>query len=141
MGRAIIAVLDLHLGPHDAAASMINPFRKTDATTSTEPTKDDITAALRNVMEPELHKDIVTLNMVKNVAVCAGVAKVTIELTTPACPLKKEIEDSARAAVLRVPGMKELNVEFTANVTSRMGVDRPSIAGIKNVIAVTSGKG
>jgi ATP-binding protein involved in chromosome partitioning len=126
---------------------MKNPFRKPDAdgkpvpANGEEPTKEQVLDALRTVQEPELHKDIVTLNMVKNLAVCGGVARFTVELTTPACPLKKEIEDSARAAVMRVEGMKEVNVEFSANVTSRMGVDRPSIQGLKNVIAVTSGKG
>jgi ATP-binding protein involved in chromosome partitioning len=106
-----------------------------------EPTKEQVLDALRSVIEPDLHRDIVTLNMVKNVAVCGGTARFQIELTTPACPLKKQIEDDARGAVMRVPGMKEVNVEFTANVTSRIGLDRPAVQGLKNVIAVTSGKG
>ncbi|MBL8695473.1 MAG: iron-sulfur cluster carrier protein ApbC [Planctomycetes bacterium] len=108
---------------------------------ATEPTKEQVIEALRNVIEPDLHKDLVTLNMVKNVAACGGVARITIELTTPACPLKKKIEDDTRSAVMAVPGMKEVNVEFTANVTSRMGVDRPALKGLKNVLAITSGKG
>lgn len=106
-----------------------------------EPTKEQVLDALRNVIEPDLHRDLVTLNMVKNVAVCGGTARFTIELTTPACPLKKKIEDDSRAAVMAVPGMKEVNVEFSANVTSRLGMDRPSLPGLRNVIAVTSGKG
>ncbi len=106
-----------------------------------DPTKEQIVDALRTVIEPDLHRDLVTLNMVKNVTVCGGVSRFTVELTTPACPLKKQIEDECRAAVMKVPGMKEVNVEFSANVTSRVGMDRPAIAGLKNVIAVTSGKG
>ncbi|MBI3818722.1 MAG: iron-sulfur cluster carrier protein ApbC [Planctomycetes bacterium] len=108
---------------------------------TTEPTKEQVLDALRTVIEPDLHRDIVTLQMVKNVAVCGGVARFTIELTTPACPLKKQMEDESRTAILKIPGMKEVTVEFSANVTSRMGVDRPALAGIKNVIAITSGKG
>lgn len=108
---------------------------------SDEPTKEQVIDALRKVIEPDLHKDIVSLNMVKNVAVCGGVARFTIELTTPACPLKKKMEDDSREALMAIPGMKEVTVEFSANVTTRMGVDRPQLAGIRNIIAVTSGKG
>ena len=80
---------------------------------------------MRTVIEPDLHRDLVSLNMVKNVAVCGGAARITIELTTPACPLKKKIEDDTRAAVMALPGMKEVTVEFTSNVTSRVGAERP----------------
>jgi ATP-binding protein involved in chromosome partitioning len=108
---------------------------------SAEPTKEQVLAALSTVIEPDLHRDIVSLNMVKNVAVCGGVAKFTIELTTPACPLKQKMEDDSRAAVMQIPGMKEVTVEFSANVTTRLGVDRPAIQGIRNIVAITSGKG
>lgn len=108
---------------------------------SSEPTKENVLDALRTVIEPDLHRDIVSLNMVKNVAVCGGVARFTIELTTPACPLKKKMEDDSREAILKIPGMKEVTVEFSANVTTRLGMDKPSIVGIKNIIAITSGKG
>src|SRR5262245_56151543 len=119
---------------------MINPFKKADPKPA-EPSNERVMEALRSVMEPELHKDIVTLNMVKHVTVCGSAAKITVELTTPACPLKKEIEESCRKAVTAIPGIDQVNVEFTSNVTSRMGIDRPQLAGLKNVIAVTSGKG
>lgn len=108
---------------------------------STEPTKEQVLAALSKVIEPDLHRDIVSLNMVKNVAVCGGVARFTIELTTPACPLKQKMEDDSRAAILEIPGMKEVTVEFSSNVTTRLGADRPSIQGIRNIVAITSGKG
>lgn len=128
--------------PSISSPARMKLFGRSDSSTSaSEPTKEQVLGALRTVIEPDLKRDLVSLNMVKNVAVCGGTARFEIELTTPACPLKKQIEDEARAAVLAVPGMKEVHVEFSANVTSRMGIERPSIAGLKNIVAVTSGKG
>lgn len=79
-------------------------------------TKDRVMDQLRTVNDPELHKDLVTLNMVKSVAVCDGIVNVHIELTTPACPLKDRIRDDVVAAVRRIEGVVEVNVEFSANV-------------------------
>jgi ATP-binding protein involved in chromosome partitioning len=97
--------------------------------------------ALGHVIEPELHKDLVTLNMIRNLEIKNGDVDFTVMLTTPACPLKNQIEDEARAAVLTVPGVKRVSVKFDASVpqdrrlTSRMDI------GVKNAVAVASGKG
>jgi ATP-binding protein involved in chromosome partitioning len=106
------------------------------------PTKEAVLQALRQVMEPELHRDIVSLNMVKSVAVCDGIVKVGVELTTPACPLKKEITESVEKAVAPLPGVRQVTVEMTSNVKAvGGGPPRGMAPGVKNILAVSSGKG
>lgn len=109
------------------------------------PTKDQVWERLRQVHDPELHRDIVTLNMVKNVAVCEGAVRVGIELTTPACPLKDQILKDVRAAVGELPGVREVNVDFTANVAAMSLQRRASksnpLPQVKHIVAVGAGKG
>lgn len=96
---------------------------------------------LSNVQEPELHRDIVSLNMVKNVAVEDGRVSLTVTLTTPACPLKNDIEKNIRDELLKA-GAKEVQVKFDATVPQARGVaDKAGIPGVKNMMAVASGKG
>jgi ATP-binding protein involved in chromosome partitioning len=98
--------------------------------------------ALRTVKDPDLHKDIVTLNFVKNLKAADGRVSFTIELTTPACPVKKDMEQWAREAVQRVAGVREVEVHMTSAVTaSTQGAGKQAIPGVKNIIAVGSGKG
>jgi ATP-binding protein involved in chromosome partitioning len=98
--------------------------------------------ALRNVQDPDLRKDIVSLNFVKNLKVEPGRASFTIELTTPACPVKKEMEQSAREAVLKIDGIQSVEIEMTAAVTAgAIGAGKQGIQGVKNIIAIGSGKG
>ena len=104
------------------------------------PTQDAVIAQLRTVMDPEIHQDIVKLNMVRNVAIDGGHVTVEVELTTPACPLKDRIRGDVEAAVRKVPGVTGVALEFSAQVRSRArrAVELP---GVKNVIAVGAGKG
>jgi ATP-binding protein involved in chromosome partitioning len=101
---------------------------------------DAVMRALGTVIEPELHKDLVTLNMIRDLNVTPdGIAHFTIFLTTPACPLKDVMHGAARLAVLKVPGIKEIDVKWDAEVRGRnqgnLNVD------IRHVVAVGSGKG
>ena len=107
----------------------------------TEATKEAILEALKSVQDPDLHQDIVSLGFVKDLALCDGVAKFTLELTTPACPVKEELREQARAAAMSVPGMKQVNVELSAQVKSSLPAGNQMGGQVKNVIAVTSGKG
>jgi ATP-binding protein involved in chromosome partitioning len=104
---------------------------------------DDILNALRNVQDPELHKDLVALDMVKDI-VCDG-AKVSfkLNLTTPACPLKDRLLSEAKEAVLKIPGVKYVQVDFIADVRRSPSLAGGKVlpSGIRNVIAVASGKG
>jgi ATP-binding protein involved in chromosome partitioning len=79
--------------------------------------REQVVAALRGVQDPELFKDIVTLNMVKDVQVDGDRVGVTIELTTPACPMKEKVEADVRAA-LAAAGAKQIDVKMTANTRS-----------------------
>jgi ATP-binding protein involved in chromosome partitioning len=103
--------------------------------------EDDILKALSTVQEPELHKDLVTLNMIQDISIDKGDVSFRIVLTTPACPLKHKIESEARAAVNKIQGVKSINVILDSNVPtdSRNKGNMPINA--KNVIAIASGKG
>src|SRR5512140_3098132 len=97
--------------------------------------------ALRTVIEPELGRDIVTLNMVQAVAIEDSRVAFTIELTTPACPLKDEIERNARAALAAI-GADRVDISWGAMVRRAAPSGGPQmLEGVKNIIAVASGKG
>jgi ATP-binding protein involved in chromosome partitioning len=104
-------------------------------------TEATILDALRQVQEPELGRDIVTLNMVKSIAIDGSTVAFTIELTTPACPLKDEIEGNARA-VLSGIGAEAIEITWGAMVRRATPQRAEAILpNVKNVIAVGSGKG
>jgi ATP-binding protein involved in chromosome partitioning len=93
------------------------------------------------VQEPELHRDLVSLGMIKDLTAEAGRVSFTIELTTPACPLVDRIQSEARAAVEAVPGVQQVDIRTTSSVRSD-GRTRGLInAPIRNAVAVASGKG
>ncbi len=93
-------------------------------------------------MDPELSKDLVTLNMIRNIRIQDTRVTFGLMLTTAACPLKKELEDNARNAVLSIPGVTEAMVETGADVPHAKKLpEKAAIPGVKNTIAVASGKG
>lgn len=101
-----------------------------------------ILEVLRPVQDPELQKSLVELNMIRNVAVDDGAVSFTLVLTTPACPLREFIVEDCEKAVRQLPGVKTVNVEVTAETPQQKSLpDRQGIAGVKNIIAVSSGKG
>lgn len=105
------------------------------------PTNDEILAKLSTVKDPELHRDIVSLGMVKGIEFADGVLDLDIELTTPACPMKDEIERDVRA-VLEPLGLSELRIDFGARVrATNPNEGQKAIEGVSNVIAVASNKG
>lgn len=99
--------------------------------------------ALRAVRDPDLGQDIVALGFVKNLRICEGTVAFAIELTTPACPVKDLMKEQADRAVRALPGVRGVQIEMTARVTASKPVlgDKGLIPGVKNVIAVSSGKG
>ncbi len=99
--------------------------------------------ALRAVVDPDLHKDIVTLGFVKNLQIDGGRVSLSIELTTPACPVKDLMRDQARAAIEALPGVAAVDIQMTAAVRAAMRPEsgRQPIEGIRNIIAVGAGKG
>jgi len=100
-------------------------------------------SALRAVRDPDLGQDIVALGFVKNLRICDGTVAFTIELTTPACPVKDQMKGEAERAVRALQGAREVRVDMSARVTASRPVlgDKGTIPGVKNVVAVSSGKG
>lgn len=104
-------------------------------------TREAIFAALSKVQEPELHKDLVTLNMIRDLNIEDGKITFTVVLTTPACPLRGRIESEARQAVMALPGVHSVQVKMDASVPSD-GRPRGLLKlPVRNVVAVASGKG
>ena len=99
--------------------------------------------ALKAVRDPDLNRDIVSLGFIKDLKIAGGGVAFTIELTTPACPVKDQMRDQSRAAVMQVPGVTSVDVRMSARVREAVGADGPrqTVPGVKNVIAVGAGKG
>ena len=106
------------------------------------PDRDAVLTALRSVIDPDIRRDIVSLGFVKDLVIEAGRVAFTIELTTPACPVKDQMRDQAIGAV-RALGVGTVDVQLTAKVRSVSAPERggPPLPGVKNVIAVGAGKG
>ncbi|HLD52593.1 MAG TPA: Mrp/NBP35 family ATP-binding protein [Sediminibacterium sp.] len=105
-------------------------------------TTEAILKALSNVQEPDLGKDLVTLNMVKDIVINGDAVSFTIVLTTPACPMKDLMSRASENAIkLLVNKNAKVTVNFTANTTSTRKDDQKVLGGVKNIIAVVSGKG
>ena len=105
-------------------------------------TNEDILKALSNVQEPDLGKDLVTLNMVKDIAIDGKKVSFTVILTTPACPLKDMIMNACINAVKILVDKEALvTVNFTSNTSSNRKDAKTVLGGVKNIIAVVSGKG
>ena len=107
-------------------------------------TEDVILKALSTVQEPELGGDLVSRRMIKNIQISGGNVRFTVELTTPACPLKDQIQQECVAAIEKIAGVapEHITVEFDAQVRTRGGaLDKAAIPGVSHVIAVSAGKG
>ena len=109
--------------------------------TDAQMTEQDVLKALAGVKDPDLGRDLVDLGMIKNIHVDGTVVGLTVELTTPACPLKEKIEGDVRAALTqRLPAMTSVAIEMTAQVRGQ-GMTGPIQIPVKNIFAVGSGKG
>src|SRR5437899_10356960 len=103
---------------------------------------DEVLKALSAVSDRALGSDSLTLPTVQNVRVDGGVASFTPNLTTPACPLRARIEEGAKEAIGKLRGVKELRMKVSSNVMATRPYDETEVLkGVKNVIAVASGKG
>lgn len=103
--------------------------------------RNDIVEALSTVEDPDLKRDLVSLNMVKDIVADAGQVSFTVVLTTPACPLKEKIRQDCEDAVRKVVGEgPEIKINVTSSVTT-LRDNAPLLPGVKNIIAIASGKG
>jgi ATP-binding protein involved in chromosome partitioning len=110
---------------------------------STAVSEASVLDALRAVRDPDLNRDIVTLKFIKNLRIQDGHVAFSIELTTPACPVKDQMREQARQVVAAIPGVTAVDIEMTAQVRSTANVDaaKAPVPGVKNIIAVGAGKG
>lgn len=106
------------------------------------PSEQEILEALRQVEDPDLHRDIVSLGFVSRVDISDGRVGVRIVLTTPACPVREQMKAQVEQILLAMPGVKEADVAMDAEVRSSrpMGAQRP-VEGVRNIIAIASNKG
>ncbi len=111
--------------------------------TSTVLNAASVLEVLRPVEDPELRKSLVELNMIRNVQIAAdGQVQFTLVLTTPACPLKQFIVEECEKAVKTIPGVTTVSVDVTAETPQQKPLpDRTGIPGVKNIVAISSGKG
>lgn len=104
-------------------------------------TVDQVLTSLRTVVDPELHKDIVSMGMIKDLAITEGKVSFNLELTTPACPFNSDIEQDVRTAISNI-GVENLDLKVTARVMEGRAISMDElIPEVKNIIAVASGKG
>ncbi|MFM1757404.1 MAG: hypothetical protein RL621_2401, partial [Bacteroidota bacterium] len=105
-------------------------------------TESDILKALSNVQEPDLGKDLVSLNMIQDLSIDGNKVAFTIVLTTPACPMKDLMKNASENAIkLLVNKEAQVTVNFTSKTTTARKDDQAVLAKVKNIIAVVSGKG
>ncbi len=108
------------------------------------PTESQVLDALRPIVDPDFGRSIVDLGFVKNLRIDGGRVAFDIELTTPACPIKAEFEREARERVASLPGVDAVEVRMTAQTRGRAapsGPEAPVLPGVRNLVAVASGKG
>ncbi|HEX8250329.1 MAG TPA: Mrp/NBP35 family ATP-binding protein [Pyrinomonadaceae bacterium] len=105
-------------------------------------TEQAVLDALKQIIDPDLRKDIVTLGFIRDLAINGGAVSFRIVLTTPACPVKEEMETAAREIVSGLQGVTSVNVTMDAEVPKGRGIaNNIAVPGVKNIIAVSSGKG
>ena len=105
-------------------------------------TEASVLDALRQIKDPDLHKDIVTLGFIRDLKIDGGTISFRIVLTTPACPVKAEMESAAKDLVGALPDVTSVRVTMDADVPKGRGIgDKISVPGVRNIIAVSSGKG
>jgi ATP-binding protein involved in chromosome partitioning len=104
--------------------------------------EESVLEALRQIVDPDLRKDIVSLGFIRDLRIDDGAVSFRIVLTTPACPVKEQMEGAAKQLVGALPGVETVRVKMDAEVPKGRGVgERVAVPGVRNIIAVSSGKG
>jgi ATP-binding protein involved in chromosome partitioning len=104
-------------------------------------TNEQVLNVLKRVQDPDLHKDIVSLGFIRNLKVEAGKVSFDLNLTTPACPVKDQMRDEAVALVKQLPGVEDVEIKMTSEVRQAPQLDKTALKGVRNIVAVGSGKG
>ena len=103
--------------------------------------EEQILGVLKQVQDPDLRKDIVSLGFIRNLKIDSGKVSFDLNLTTPACPVKDQMRDQAVALVKGVSGVESVDVKMTSEVRAMPQLDKSSLKGVRNIVAVGSGKG
>jgi ATP-binding protein involved in chromosome partitioning len=103
--------------------------------------QESVIEKLRTVIDPELNRDLVSLNMIKDVIVKDGNVSLSVVLTTPACPFKNQIQNDVRSAIEQLEGVNDIKINMTSNVPQDRKIKDKGNVNIKNIIAISSGKG
>ncbi|MBV8856262.1 MAG: Mrp/NBP35 family ATP-binding protein [Acidobacteria bacterium] len=105
-------------------------------------TEADVYGALAQVKDPDLHKDIVRLGFIKDLKIEGGAVSFRVVLTTPACPVREQLQEQSRAVVAQLPGVTSVSVTMDAEVPKGRGLgEKLTVPGVRNIVAVSSGKG
>ncbi len=103
--------------------------------------EEQVLNALKRVQDPDLRKDIVSLGFIRNLKIDNGVVAFDLNLTTPACPVKDQMRDEAVALVKALPGVQNVEIKMTSEVRQMPQLDKTALSGVRNIVAVGSGKG
>src|SRR5947208_16619895 len=103
--------------------------------------EDQVLGVLKQVQDPDLRKDIVSLGFIRNLKIDAGKVSFDLNLTTPACPVKDQMRDQAVALVKGLPGVDNVEIKMTSEVRSMPQLDKSALNGVRTTVAVGSGKG
>jgi len=103
--------------------------------------KESVIEKLRTVIDPGLNRDLVSLKMIKDVIVKDGNVSLSVVLTTPACPLKNQIQSDVRNAISKLEGVNDIKINMKANVPHDKAIQDKGNQSIKNIVAIASGKG
>jgi ATP-binding protein involved in chromosome partitioning len=104
-------------------------------------TDEQVLSVLKRVQDPDLRKDIVSLGFIRNLKVETGTVSFDLNLTTPACPVKDQMRDEAITLVKALPGVQNVEVKMTSEVRQAPQLDKTALSGVRNIVAVGSGKG
>jgi ATP-binding protein involved in chromosome partitioning len=111
------------------------------STQATGPSREAILSALSRVNDPELHRDVVSLGMIRDLTVDGGAVSLRLVLTTPACPVRRDFQEMVEEAVRAVPGVHSVRVTLGAEVRGSAPQGKRPVEGVRNIIAVASNKG
>ena len=103
--------------------------------------EEQVLSVLKRVQDPDLRKDIVSLGFIRNLKIDGGRVSFDLNLTTPACPVKDQMRDEAVALVKALPGTEQVDVKMTSEVRQAPQLDKTALSGVRNIVAVGSGKG
>ena len=104
-------------------------------------TEEQVLSVLKKVLDPDLRKDIVSLGFIRNLKIDGSAVRFDLNLTTPACPVRDQMRDQAVALVKGLPGVENVEVNMTSEVRPAPAMDRTALKGVRNIVAVGSGKG